>query len=1100
MLKYTTILLLVILAVSCSKQKTEPISNDSLFSLIKSEKTNITFNNRISENMNNFFGVYNYAYNGGGVAVGDINNDGLPDIYFTGNQVEDHLYINKGNFTFENITKKSGIASKKSWHNGVVMADVNADGLLDIYICKGGWNEPEDLRGNLLYINQGDNTFKEEAEAYGLADKGFSMMATFFDVDNDNDLDMYLINRPKDFFLSYEQYINLKNQNNDNYRDKLYINNNGKFVNSSKEKGIEDNLGYGLGLAVSDINNDGYKDIFVSNDFYEHDYMYINNKGETLKNEVKTRTNHVAFYGMGVDIVDINNDGLEDIIELDMSPENYVRSKTNMATMNVEEYNFYLDQGLHNQYMHNVLLLNQGNGFFSDISQLSGISKTDWSWSCLGSDFDNDGYKDIFVTNGYKRDIWNRDASIKYKEYTQKGVNPNISKDQIIQEIVDFFPSNKLKNYIFKNKRNYKFENTSKKWGIDTPSFSNGAAYADLDNDGDLDLIINNIDDQAFIYKNNSENTSNNYLRIKFKGSKNNSFGLGNKITLFYNDSIQYQEFKTVRGYLSSVEPIAHFGLGKTQQIDSIQILWPDGKEHILNNITINQLLTINYTDAKKAENNTLPVSPILTEVTSEMFEQPFVHKENIYDDFKDQILIPHKLSQNGPCLAVGDINSDGLEDFYVGGAGNQSGQTYIQTVNGKFKVKKQPAFKNDSRHEDVGATFFDADGDNDLDLYVVSGGNEFEIHDPILQDRLYINNGKGQFNKSNNLPELNESGSAVVPLDFDADGDLDLFVGGRLIPKTYPYAPKSFLLENKEGKFTDVTNTIAPELSNIGMVTSAVWSDIDGNQTNELILVGEWMPITIFKLENKIFKNVTNQYGLENTNGWWNKIVASDIDKDGDTDFVVGNLGLNYKFSASKEKPFIVYANDFDQNGTNDIFLAKHYKDREVPIRGKQCTSQQMPRIGEKYKTYQEFAKADISQIIGDVNNKALKYEAKEFASIILKNKSGKLTIEKLPIQAQFSVINGITVEDFNQDGINDILIAGNKFEVEVETTRADASVGLLMLGTKTGTFKSLNYLESGFFAPYNVKDIQKIKLPNSKTAILTAINNNTTKIFSTN
>ncbi len=1093
-----------VIFASCNSDKTvKPVTisepeDTKIFTLIAPSASHVTFNNHIEENFQNFFAVFNYVYNGAGVAVGDINNDGLSDIYFIGNNVPNKLYLNKGDFKFEDITETAKVSGGAGWHNGVVMADVNGDGLQDLYVCRGGHNDAPKDRSNLLYINQGDLTFKEQASDFGLNDNGYSLMASFFDMDNDNDLDLYVTNRPNRFFLGYEQVLEGKTRQDDLFRDKLFKNDNGTFKEIGLTAGIKNNFGYGLGIATADINNDNKADILVSNDYLERDYLYINQGNNTFKDELTQHFNHVPFYAMGVDVVDFNNDGFEDIIQLEMLPEDYERSKTTMASMNTKLFDDMTSNGFHYQYMHNMLHLNRGNGFFSDIAQFSGISKTDWSWSCLGSDFDNDGYRDLYITNGFKRDIWDKDANAKFSAFMRSPQARMNTNEQNVQYIVNLFNENKIPNYVYKNNGDLTFTKKIDEWGIKHDSFSSGAAVADLDNDGDLDIVVNNIGDAAFIYKNTSEKLNNNHLKIKLNGPKNNSTGLGTKIALTYDGKQQYHEFKTVRGYLSSVEPVIHFGLGKTSKIGNVCITWPDGKQNILNNVHTNQQLVVNYSDAKNVQNVQKTHKPLLSEVTTASFKSTFTHKENAFDDFKDQILIPHKLSQNGPCLAVGDINGDGMEDFYIGGASEQSGVLYIQNAKGKFTTRHQTDFLNDAKHEDVGATFFDADGDHDLDLYVVSGGNEFDAHSPALQDRLYINNGRGTFSKSTNLPQLTESGSVVIPLDYDQDGDLDVFVGGRLIPKTYPYAPKSFLLENDKGKFTDVTETVAPELSHIGMVTSAVWNDIDGNHTNELILVGEWMPITIFKLESDRFKNVTEQYGLENTNGWWNKIVASDIDKDGDTDFVVGNLGLNYKFSASPEKPFIVYANDFDKNGTNDIFLAKHYKNRKVPIRGKECTSQQLPSIGKKYKTYQEFAKADISQIIENVNE-GLKYEAKEFASVILRNNGGQLAIEKLPSAAQFSVINGIVIDDFNMDGIPDILIAGNKFEVEVETTRADASVGLLMLGTKNGMFKPINYLESGFFVPFNVKDIQGIKLPNNEIGILSAINNHELKLFST-
>ncbi|MGO4917956.1 VCBS repeat-containing protein [Maribacter spongiicola] len=1070
--------------------------NDSpLFELVASQTSGITFSNDIEENFEHFYEFFNYVYNGAGVAVGDINNDGLADIYFVGNEVENKLYLNKGNFEFEDITAKANIDKNEGWHNGVVMVDINGDNLLDIYVCRGGFRNKKEDRENLLFINQGDLTFKEDAASFGLNDNGYSIMASFFDADNDNDLDMYLTNRPEKFFQNYTQVLEGKANEDDFYRDKLYINNNGKYEEIGLKSGINNNYGYGLGLATSDLNSDGKIDIYVSNDYLERDYAYINQGNNSFNDELTKRFNHVPFYAMGVDIVDFNNDGFEDIIQLEMLPEDYERSKTTMASMNTKLFSDMTTNGFHYQYMHNMLHLNRGNGMYSEISAYSGVGKTDWSWSCLGSDFDNDGFNDLFITNGFKRDIWDKDTNANIGQYMQSMEARKKTTQENVAYIVNQFKENKRPNYIFQNNGDLTFTKKTKEWGLDKESLSNGASLGDLDNDGDLDIIVNNIDGTAFIYKNTSEELDNNYLKIKLNGPKNNPTGLGAKITLKYNNEIQFHEFKTVRGYLSSIEPINHFGLGKTDSIDELDIVWPDGKEYTLQRVQANQMLEINYEAAKIKTVPEASAKTIFTEVTDSKFSSPFVHHENEYDDFKKQILLPHKLSQNGPCITVGDVNNDGLDDFYVGGAANQQAALYLQNSKGQFSLIKQPAFESTSKYEDVGAVFFDADGDLDVDLYVVSGGNEFEQNSPTLQDRLYLNNGKGNFELTNSLPNVTESGSCVVPLDFDKDGDLDLFVGGRLIPNSYPNVPNSFLLENDKGIFTDVTQKIAPELSKIGMVTSATWNDIDGDSLEELIVVGEWMPITIFKKQGQEFINATASFNLAKTSGWWNKIVATDIDKDGDTDFIIGNLGLNYKFTASVEKPFTIYANDFDRNGTNDIFLTKHYKDRLVPVRGKECSSQQLPQISQKFRTYQQFAKADIDDILPNIEN-ALKYEVQLFESIILENNNGELKIKPLPKEAQFSVINGIVVDDFNNDNILDILIAGNKFEVEVETTRADASIGQLFLGTENGNYKAINYLESGILLPYNVKGIEKIIIDN-KTGILSAVNDDKLRLF---
>ena len=1092
------------LVLGCKHEKKAPDGvkeevlgiNSKMFELVDSSTTNIIFNNHIEEDLDHFFGFFNYVYNGAGVAIGDINNDGLSDIYFVGNEVENKLYLNKGDFKFKDITKKANVGAAKGWHNGVVMADVNGDGFLDIYVCRGGYKDKSNERSNLLYINQGDLTFKEQAEKYGLNDEGYSLMASFFDADNDNDLDMYLTNRPNKFFIDYKQVLKGKEKEEDLFRDKLYINENGNYEEIGIKAGIKNNYGYGLGLATTDLNNDGKVDIYVSNDYLERDYAYINKGDNSFKDELIQRFNHIPFYAMGVDVVDFNNDGFEDMMQLEMLPEDYERSKTTMASMNTKLFSDMTSNGFHYQYMHNVLHLNRGKGIFSDISAYSGVEKTDWSWSCLGSDFDNDGYRDLFITNGFKRDIWDKDTNSNITKYMQSSVARKKTDEENAVYIINQFKENKIANYIYKNNKDLTFSKKIKEWGLEEKSFSNGAAVADLDNDGDLDLIVNNIEDKAFIYENKAEKLNNNYLKIKLVGPAQNRSGLGAKITIEHNHKKQFHEFKTVRGYLSSVEPIIHFGLEKDTIVNKLKVVWKDGKTSTIKNVISNQLIQVNYVDAVQEKAIDYNAKNIFKNKTIAKFSKPFVHKENVYNDFKEQVLLPHKLSQNGPCIAVGDINGDTLEDFFIGGAANQQSTIYTQNSSGNFIIKENVAIAKDANFEDVGAVFFDADNDNDLDLYVVSGGNEFKEQSVNYSDRLYLNNGKGDFTKSNNIPQILESGSCVISLDFDNDNDLDLFIGGRLTPNKYPLAPKSFLLENTNGIFKDVTNKIAPELSKIGMVTSAVFNDIDNDGSNELIVVGEWMPITVFKKKQGVYNNITADLNLLDTAGWWNKIVAADIDKDGDIDFVVGNLGLNYKFKASKEKPFMVFASDYDSNGTNDIFLAKYYNDRKVPIRGKECTSEQLPSIGEKFKTYTEFAKADINEIIGD-NKKAITYEVKQFASIVLENTKGDFKIKKLPSQAQFSVVNGIVINDFNADGFIDIALAGNKFEVEIETTRADASIGLVLLGSKTGDFIPMSYLESGLYLPGNVKDMQGIVLKNEKKAILSGINDGQLEIF---
>ncbi|WP_298531671.1 VCBS repeat-containing protein [uncultured Algibacter sp.] len=1080
--KYFLIPLFLVLLNSCKDEISETIveKKQTLFSKMEASKTGITFNNTISENLNNFFVVYNYAYNGGGVAIGDINNDGLADIYFTGNQVENRLYLNKGNFQFEDITKKAGVAGHFGWNNGVVMVDINGDTLLDIYVCRGGWKGSNTERANLLFINNGNSTFTESAAKYGIADIGFSMMASFFDFDNDNDLDLYIINRPQKFNLSHNGIAKGRKDQHPLFRHKLYENNNGIYKEVGLESGIDQTFSYGLGLVTSDINNDGFSDVYIANDYFESDYFFKNNGNKTFTQDIKSMTNHVAFYGMGVDVVDFNNDGYEDLIELEMTPSDHERAKMNMASMDVEGFNRILDHGNHYQYMHNMLQINNGNGFFSEISQQAGVAKTDWSWSCLGSDFDNDGHRDLFITNGFRRDVFDKDATTTFMAYLKSDEKKRKSKVENLNYIVNLFNENKISNYIYKNEGNLKFTSKVDDWGFNDVSFSNGAAVGDLDNDGDLDLVVNNINDPAFIYRNNSEKEGYNYLKVKLNGPKQNTVGLGAKITLYYKDSIQYHELKNVRGYLSSVDPIAHFGLKKRNKVDSIKVRWPDGKLSSSYNVDVNKTLVIDYQNSnnKNQLDSAQPKDPVLIDITDKAFVRASaIHQENEFNDFKDQILLPHKLSTEGPTIAVADVNNDGLEDFYLGGSASFEGQLFLQKKDKTFSKLTQPSFKTDKSFEDTASIFFDANSDGYQDLYVVSGSNEFGEGSAMLQDRLYLNNGKGQFSKSSNLPKILTSGGCVIPLDYDNDGDLDLFIGGRLVPKKYLKTPRSYILNNDKGLFTDVTSQIAPSIQNIGMITDATWVDMDNDHKNELIIVGEWMPISVFKYKNGGFHQA-QMPALKNSSGWWNCIISKDIDQDGDLDFVVGNLGENYKFKASPKKPFYVYVSDYDNNGTNDVFLAKPYKNKIVPIRGKECSTQQLPGLSEKFKTYSEFAQADIATILDDSDEKSQKHEVQLFQSVLLKNKNGQLSIQPLPYQAQYSTIQDAVIKDFNKDGIQDILVGGNKFNVEIETTRADASIGLLLNGDGHFKFKPSATRSSGVFLPKNVKTLKAIRL----------------------
>ncbi|RMA56803.1 VCBS repeat-containing protein [Ulvibacter antarcticus] len=1081
---------------SCDKNQTaEEEFSGPLFTSISPEASGVNFINTVPETPEMNILTYQYLHNGAGVSVGDINNDGLADIFFNANYGPNHLYLNKGDFKFEEIGRAAGIGGKRAWSTGCTMVDINNDGFLDIYLSYSG-NSTPNFRKNELFINNGDLTFTEKASEYGLADTGYSTQASFFDYDKDGDLDMFMLNHP----ITPEQNLDFNtmvSERNEDAGDRLYRNDNGKFVDVSEEAGIIGNsIGFGLSVSVGDINNDGWPDLYVCNDYLERDYLYFNNGDGSFSEKAKEATRHISNFSMGSDMADFNNDGFLDLMVVDMVAEDNYRIKTNMSGMNPERFYNAVNHGFHYQYMMNTLQMNNGNGTFSEVSKLAGVANTDWSWAPLWADFDNDGLKDLFVTNGLRKEARNNDF-VKKKKIWLKEMEKNPEKQlELMKKILDEMPATKLKNYSFKNEGDISFAKTTEMWGLDEPSFSTGAAYADLDNDGDLDLIVSNIDSPAFIYKNNGEKQkSDHYLKVKLNGSQQNRSALGARVTVKSGDDFQMKEHYLNHGYLSSMEDKLHFGLGKSSKIDSLWVEWPDGSRKVLTNLEVDRELLIDFKEGESAPIASLykiETKKLMTEDTDKI-ALDFKHVENEYNDFEKESLLPHKLSMMGPGMAVADVNGDGLDDFYIGGAKGVGGKIYQQNLDGTFAETNTINFSRDSGCEDVAAVFFDADNDGDQDLYLVSGGNEFEAEARQLQDRLYLNNGKGDFQKAiKELPRMLTSGGCVAVEDFDGDGDLDIFVGGRVIPGQYPKAPRSYLLRNDSGVFVDVTSKVAPGLLEPGLVTSAIWTDYDKDGRKDLMIAGEWMPITVFKNNESGLVNVSEAIGLNNTNGWWYSIAAGDFDNDGDEDYIAGNLGQNYKYQASPDNTFDIYYDDFDDNNTGDIVLSYKEDGKAVPLRGRQCSSEQMPFIKEKFGTYDEFAKASLEDIFDEEKLKsALHLEAKSFASVFIRNngKNGWEIID-LPRMAQLSSVNSILVRDMDNDGKLDAVLSGNLFASEVETPRNDAGNGLILKGNGNGGFVPLTFQKTGFFTPKDSKELHFITIRNAPH--IAVVNNN--------
>lgn len=1062
---------LLAITISCNQNSSKDSSENELFTLLPSDQTGIDFSNTLTEGLNTNPLVYEYFYNGAGVAAGDFNNDGLIDLYFTANMSDNKFYLNKGQMKFEDITIASGAEGRPGpWKTGVNAVDVNADGKLDIYVCYSGALPPQ-KRANQLFINTGNDAqgiphFEESAEQYGLASTGFSSQSYFFDYDKDGDLDMLLLNHnPKNLPIqNVEATAEALKKDDPEKGLRLYKQTNGKFEDVTTSSGINGSeLSYGLGLGISDLDEDGWPDFYVSNDYSIPDFLYINNKNGTFTNKLEQSIGHTSQFSMGNDVADINNDGLQDIYTLDMLPEDNRRQKLLQSPDNYARFDLNVRSGFYYQYMRNMLQVNNGNGTFSEAGQIAGVSNTDWSWAALLADYDNDAWKDLYVTNGIERDFINLDFLFYMNNYVEE--KGKLMREDVM-DLVKKMPSSNVVNYMFRNIQGNGFEHATEKWGLNQTSNSNGAAYADLDNDGDLDLIVNNINKPAFIYSNATQQLAkNNFLQIKLLGDAGNTLGLGAKLSLYSGGQMQVVEQNPARGYLSSVSPVLHFGLASAKQIDSLIITWNSGKEQRLYNLPANQVLSLSEKNAKEAVTKPVKSFQWFNQVPSAIAYKDTTSPTH---DFDRQPLLVCELSHVSPSLVKYDINTDGKEDVLIGGSGNKPTHVFIQAAGGGFSQKRITAFENDRAFEDADFAVFDANGDKHPDIYIASGGyGALKENDSLLQDRLYLNTGKDDFVKASNLPALLSSKSCVEVEDINGDGAPDLFVGGRLVPGRYPEIPRSYILLNDgKGNFSDATQQVCPELAKPGMITDAKWVDLNADQQNELVIVGEWMPVLVFKKQNGRLVNMSNQFFDKNYSGWWNKIAVGDFNGDKRTDLVIGNTGLNTQFKASDKEPLELFYKDFDNNGSVDPIFSFFMDGKSYPYLTRDELLMQLPAMRKRFADFKTYADVTMEELFSKDQLKDAGHLSANYmqTTVFLSTSNGKFTKAQLPREVQYSPVNAIEVIDYNSDGNSDLLLFGNNSSFKIRLGKFDANYGLLLTGNGKGNFTYVKQPESGF------------------------------------